>query len=217
MRHLSISFALLTLVISAAAASKPHVLSLGKPTPVKLLLGPSEEKTVTITVRPLYLDTKLKEYTTGPAHDITDRVFVIRRAYRVNDSLPNESAARWLWQRGGWLLVDRTTGRITQIRLPDFDPYYSDVSWYRDYAAYCGVADDGERVSAIVAQITAKKPIYKKQLDKLDGELPDAVCQAPLWQRNPIRVTFTPLGGEKLSVDVTGRFADVTPDTPAEE
>jgi hypothetical protein len=50
------------LVISATSASKPHVISLGKPTPVKLLLGPSEEQSVSITVRPLYLDTKLKEY-----------------------------------------------------------------------------------------------------------------------------------------------------------
>ena len=113
--------------------------------------------------------------------------------------------------------MDRNTGRITQIKLPDFDPYYSDVSWYRDYAAYCGVADDGERVSAIVAQITTKKPIYKKQLEKLGGEFPDAVCGPPLWQRDPARVTFTPQSGEKLSVDINGRFADVTPDTPAEE
>ena len=219
MRYLHIMFALLALVLSASAASKPHVMSLGKPMPVKLLLGPSEEKSLNITVRPLYLDTKLKEYTTGPAHDITDRVFVIRRAYRVNDSLPTESSAqsRWLWQRGGWLLVDRNTGRITQIKLPDFDPYYSEVSWYRDYAAYCGVADDGERVSAIVTQITTKKPLYKKQLEKLGGEFPDAVCEPPLWQRKPARVTFTPQAGEKLSVDVNGRFADVTPDTPAEE
>ncbi len=192
-------------------------MSFGKPSTVKVPLGPSEGKVLTISVRPLFLDTKLKEYTTGPAHDITDRVFVVRRAYRVNDSLPTESSARWLWQRGGWLLVDRTTGRITQLRLPDFDPYYSDVSWYRDYAAYCGVADDGNRVSAIVAQITTKKPLYKKTLEKLGGEFPNAVCEAPLWQRNPARVLFSPLGGEQLSVDVNGRFADVTPDTPAEE
>jgi hypothetical protein len=61
-------------------------------------------------------------------------VFVIRRAYRVNDSLPSESSAQpcWLWQRGGGLLVDRNTGRTTQIKLPG-DPYY--------YAAHCGVAE----------------------------------------------------------------------------
>lgn len=109
MRYLRLVLILTTFVIFAHAASKPHVMSLGKPTLVKLLLGPSEEKSVNITVRPLFLDTKLKEYTIGPTHDITDRVFVIRRAYRVNDSLPTESSTqpRWLWQRGGWLLVDR--------------------------------------------------------------------------------------------------------------
>ena len=183
-----------------------------------MLLGPSEEKSLTITVRPLCLDTKLKEYTTGPVHDITDRVFVVRRAYRVNDWLPTESMPRWLWQRGGWLLVDRTTGQIIQLKLPDFDPYYSDVSWFGDYAAYCGVADNGERVSAIVVQINSRKPIYKKQLEKLGGEPPAAVCQSPHWQRTPTRVVFMPLGGgEKLSLDVNGRFADVRPDTPGED
>jgi len=114
-------------------------------------------------------------------------------------------------------LVDRTTGRITQLKLPDFDPYYSDVSWYRDYAAYCGVADDGNRVSALVVQITTKKPLYKKTLEKLGGEFPNAVCEAPLWQRSPARVVFSPLGGDQLSVDINGRFADVTPDSPGEE
>ncbi|HZD32769.1 MAG TPA: hypothetical protein VE779_14050 [Candidatus Angelobacter sp.] len=217
MRYLFIFAAILGLAPTSCAAAKPHVMSFGKLSTVKLLLGPSEEKALTISVRPLYLDIKLKEYVTGPVHEITDRVFVVRRAYRVNDSLPTESAARWLWQRGGWLLVDRNTGRITQLKLPDFDPYYSDVSWYRDYAAYCGVADDGNRVSAMVVQVTAKKPLYKKQLEKLGGEFPDAVCEAPLWQRMPIRVTFAPLGGDKLSVDVNGRFADVTPDSPGEE
>jgi hypothetical protein len=42
----------------AHAASKPHVMSFGKPSTVKLLLGPSEEKSLTISVRPRYLDTK---------------------------------------------------------------------------------------------------------------------------------------------------------------
>lgn len=206
------------LLISATeAATKPHVLSFGKPTTVKVLLGPSEEKSLTVAVRPMFLDTKLKEYVTGPLHEVTDRVFVVRRAYRVNDALPSEASARWLWQRGGWLLVDRTTGRITQLKLPDFDPYYSDVSWYRDYAAYCGVAEDADKVSAVVAQITVRKPLFKKTLEKLGGELPSAICEAPLWQRNPVRVTFAPLGGDKLSVDVNGRFVDVTPDSPAEE
>ena len=94
MRRLFIFVAFIAVIPFIHAATKPHVMSFGKPTTVKLFLGPSEEKSVSITVRPLFLDTKLKEYTTGPAHDITDRVFVVRRAYRVNDSLPTESASR---------------------------------------------------------------------------------------------------------------------------
>src|SRR6516165_2637196 len=92
---------LLSLSCIAQAASKPHIMSFGKATTVKLLLGPSEEKELTITVRPPFLDTKLKQYTTGPVHELTDPVFVVRRAYRVNDALPSETNARWLWQRGG--------------------------------------------------------------------------------------------------------------------
>ena len=62
MRSLHLVLALLVVfVIGANAASKPDVMSRGKPTPVKLLLGPLEEQLVSITVRPLYLDTKLKE------------------------------------------------------------------------------------------------------------------------------------------------------------
>src|ERR1022692_4854469 len=177
-----IALAVAILVSSAGAASKPHVMSLGKPTPVKIFFSSAEDKALTINVRPLYLDAKLKEYTVGATHDVTDRLFVVRRAYRVNDSLPGESATqpRWLWQRGGWLLVDRVTGRITQIKLPDFDPTYSDVSWYRDYAAYCGRADNGDRVSAVVAQISVRKPLYKKPLEKLRGEFPESICEAPL-------------------------------------
>jgi hypothetical protein len=101
MRYFNIAVALLILTVSANAASKSYVMSLGKLMPTKLLLGPSEEQELNISVRPLYLDTKLKEYTTGPAHDITDRAFVIRRAYRVKPSLPTESSAqRWLAARG---------------------------------------------------------------------------------------------------------------------
>ena len=43
-------------------------------------------------------------------------------------------------------------------------------------------------------------------------EFPDAVCAPPLAKPKLIRVTFTPQNREKLSVDVTGPFADVTPD-----
>ncbi|MGA7632099.1 MAG: hypothetical protein WCB11_15155 [Terriglobales bacterium] len=53
--------------------------------------------------------------------ELTDRLFAVRRAFRVNDALPSENAdprtngARWRGQRGGWLLVDRLTGRVSQL------------------------------------------------------------------------------------------------------
>ena len=56
---------------------------------------------------------------------MTDRLFVVRRMFRLNDTLRGETAAtaRWTWERGGWLLVDRVAGRVAQIALPEFDPF----------------------------------------------------------------------------------------------
>ena len=204
----------------AGAASKPHVVGFGSPQPAKLHLGPSEERIVDITVRALYVDTKLKEYTTGKPHDITDREFVVRRAFRINDALPDDprKSPKWLWQLGGWILVDRSSGRITQLKLPDFNSSYSEVSWYRDYAAYCGVSNDGEHLLAVVAQLGVRKALYRKELGKTSGgDLADSDCAAPHWDRRPARVTFQPKEGEKFSVNVTGHVTDVTPESSAEE
>lgn len=169
MRTVFLLIAMLPIGLTAAAASKPHVVSLGKATPVKLFVGSSEDRTIDISVRPLYVDSKLKDFTTGETHDVTDREFVVRRAYRINDSLPDDpkKSAKWLWQRGGWLLVDRVSGKIALVKLPDFDVYYSEVSWYRDYAAYCGITSNGERVDAVVAEIGGKKPLFHKELGKV--------------------------------------------------
>ena len=90
-------------------------------------------------VQALIVDGRIKEYVVGSPHEVTERLFVVRRAFRVNDSLADEATARWQWQRGGWLLVDRTTGRISAINLPEYDAFYSVASWYRDYVAYCPV------------------------------------------------------------------------------
>lgn len=90
----------------------------------------------------------------------------MQRAYRLNDSLPDEpgSGARWQCQCGGWLLVDRITGRVTAIPLPEFDTHDSNASWYRDYIAYCGFSDDGKKLSTIVVQLGRRKPVLKKPL-----------------------------------------------------
>lgn len=210
-------FFLLTICLVASsgfAAAKPHTVSFGKVMPVKLFIGPTEDKTVPMQVRPLYVDTKLKEFTTGEPHDVTDRLFVVRRAFRVNDSLPTDEKKlpKWMWQRGGWLLVDRATGRVSQINLPDFDPFYSDVAWYRDYAAYCGISDNAEKVYADVVAIGRKKPLLRRELGvATNGDSPDSECAAPQWDRQPPRVTFLPKNGAKFTFTLPDRSIDVAP------
>src|SRR2546426_1613258 len=86
---------------TAMAAAKPHVITFGKSTQVKWLAGADENTPLELRVRALYVDGKLREFTIGSPHEITERLFVVRRAFRVNDSLPDEAAQRWLWQRGG--------------------------------------------------------------------------------------------------------------------
>jgi len=219
MRTLQVAGVVL-LSMLANAASKPHIVAFGSPQPAKLHVGATEEKTIDITVRALYVDTKLKEFTTGKPHDVTDREFVVRRAFRVNDALPDDprKSAKWLWQLGGWLLVDRGSGKITQLKLPDFNPFYSEVSWYRDYAAYCGTTGNGERLLAVVAQLGARKPLYRKELGKANGgDFPDSDCAAPHWDRKPARVTFQPKAGESFTVNVSGHVADVTAESSAED
>jgi len=220
MRRATLLLAALLACVPLSAASRVHTVTLGKAIPVKLPVGPSEDKTLDIAVRPLIVDGQLKGYTTGESHDVTDREFVVRRAYRINDSLSEEAhkAPKWLWQRGGWLLVDRKSGKATLLKLPDFDPLYSQVSWYRDYAAYCGITSSGDKVSAIVAEIGGKKPLFHKDLGKNPtGDSPDGNCAAPVWARQPARVTFVPTGGEKFTIGISGRFADEMPDNDPDD
>jgi hypothetical protein len=213
-RRCAIIVGCLALAVTAAAAPRPHVLTFGKWMPVKLFTGADEDKTLDIKVRALFVDGRLREFTTGESHDVTERVFVVRRAYRLNDWLPSDqgTAHKWKWQRGGWLLVDRDSGRVSQLVLPNFDAFYSLASWYRDYVAYCGVSDDGAKLFAIVAQLGIKKPVLKRELGVVkDADAPDAQCQVPDWQRQPVRVTFSPISGQKLTFNIRGHAADLAP------
>lgn len=205
---------------AAGAVSKPHIIAFGKWTSAKWYAGGADGKPLEFKIRGLFVDTRLKEYTTGIPHDVTDRLFVVRRVFRLNDNLPGEatSSPRWVWERGGWLLVDRVTGRVTQINLPEFDPFYSTGSWYRDYIAYCGVSDDGKKLFAVVAQLGRRKPILKKLLGEPEGnDLPDSECPAPSWQRQPTRVTFQPDATQKISFSVRGHAVDIVNDTDEDE
>ena len=212
----------------AISLSKPHSVTFGKWISVPWSTGSvdAERKTLTLKVRPLLVDARVKEFILGPLHDVTDRVFVARRAFRVNDSLPQEDSAtpKWQWQRGGWLWIDRITGHIAPINLPEFDALYSSASWYRDYAAYCSYSEDGKKVYGVVAQLTRRKPVLKKLFDGAIGPSEptdvalDSACPVIVWQRAPIRVTFEPAVGVKQTFEIRGRVADlITEDDDAEE
>jgi hypothetical protein len=199
------------------AVSKPHVISFGKWIAAKWP-NATGEKMLDLKVRPLFVDAKLKEYTTGDPHDLTDRLFAVRRAFRINDALPAEPATHWQWQRGGWLLIDRSTGRVSQLNLPEFDPFYSTASWYRDYIAYCGVSDDGRKLFAIVAQVGRRKPILKKDAGETGADdAPDSECPPPTWERRPMRVTFIPDDDHKVVFSIRNRVVDVVTDSEEAE
>jgi hypothetical protein len=162
-----------------------------------------------LKIRALIVDGAVREWTTGDAHDVTDRSFVVRRAIRLNDALPSdkpvpaEKQGHWVWQRGPWLLVDQVTGHVVALKLPDYDPGVSQVSWFRDYGAYCGVTASGKSLYAVVAQVEARKPVLAKRLEAFAGDNhADAVCAAAEWQREPLRITFHPAGKDAVSFDL---------------
>jgi hypothetical protein len=205
-------------VATALAASKPHVVAFGKWTIVK---SPIDEKRPDdLKVRPLYVDGRLKEFTFGIPHEVTESLFVVRRIVRINDALPQEASLtpRWSWQRSGWLTVDRVTGHISQANLPEFDPDSSSASWYRDYVAYCGISDDGRKFSAVVMQLGRRKPVLKKPLGEAASDAPsDAECAPPNWQRAPTRVSFVSKADQKFTFAVRGHTVEVVTDDDPEE
>jgi hypothetical protein len=198
---------LLFLVCSTAAiAARSHLIAFGPWLKVQLFVGADADRVQEMRIRSLNIDGHSREFTVGVPHDVTDRVFVVRRAFRMNDALTTHP--EWKWQRDGWMMVDRTSGRISKLNLPDFDSFYSTVSWFRDYAAYCGVTD-GQKVYAVVAQLGERKPVLRTYVGLAKGnDEPDSECAAPIWQKQPVRVTFEPTGGQKLSYLIHGRSSE---------
>jgi hypothetical protein len=203
-------------------AAKPHTVFLGagKNVPYSLAGDPAgalpTEKQ--LHVRPLLVDDKVKEWTTGESHPVTDRSFVVRRALRLNDALPGDKAEHWVWQRGPWLMVDRVKGSVTALHLPDYDPSVSEVIWFRDYAAYCGLTTSGKQLYAVVAQIAARKPVLAKKLSPwTPGENQTPACTSAVWQREPLRVTFQPSGATSVSYDLVGLSAVLVEDGDGNE
>jgi hypothetical protein len=212
-RQLWLTLPLLLLTGSPLLAAPPkvHTVTLGAIRKVPYTQPDAtpetkSDETSTLKVRPLFVDDRQKEWTTGEPHDVTDRTFTIRRALRLNDSLPTDTTAHWVWQPGPWLMVDRVTGHITALHLPDFDPVVSNAVWFRDYAAYCGITTTAKGgLYAVVAQLGARKAIVQKRI----ADWPQAnhfipVCQSAQWERLPLRVTLKPTGGDPTTYDVVG-------------
>ena len=199
------------------SASKPHTVALGaaRREPYSAQGDPAgiRKGETDLRVRPLVVDGKVKEWTTGDAHEVTERSFAVRRAIRLNDALPADRAPRWVWQRGPWILIDRSSGKVTALHLPDFDPAVSDVIWFRDFAAYCGLNTSGKQLLAVVAQVAARRPLLARKLTPWDlADHPSPACAPPIWQRDPLKVTFQPTGAAVASFDLVGASAVLVED-----
>ena len=197
-------------VQGVAAAPKVHSVTLGTVRKVPYLppeanVDNKAEEAATLRVRPLLVDGVQKEWTVGEMHEVTDRTFVVRRAMRINDSLPSEPA-KWSWQPGPWLMVDRVTGHIAALHLPAFDPAVSDVVWFRDYAAYCGIATTAKGgLVAVVAEVGTRKAVVQKPIGPWPQvNAPHPVCGVAKWERIPMRVTIQPAGKEAITFEVVG-------------
>ncbi len=209
-------------VPALAAAPKPpkvHTVTFGPVhkvpyTPAFSTPDSKDEDSSTLKIRPLFVDSKQKEWTVGELHNISDRSFTIRRALHINDALPNDPGDRWVWQPASWIVVDRTTGHITALHLPDFDAAVSDAVWFRDYAAYCGTAAATSRSSksegvgslvAVVAEVGSRKAVAQRPVGKWpQPEHAGPVCATAKWQRLPMRATLQPIAGDPVTFDVVG-------------
>src|SRR5258708_15737902 len=106
-----------TLVTSALAAPpKVHVITFGKWTTVEWVPGTGDNKSVTLKVRPLVVDGRPKEHFLCSPHEVTERLFVVRRVFRANDSLSEESRPpRSQSQRAECMRVDRSTRHLSPL------------------------------------------------------------------------------------------------------
>jgi len=204
---------LLILASAIPAAAKPpkvHSVTLGPTrkvpyTPPEANPDNKSEEATSLRIRALAVDGIQKEWTVGEVHDVTDRTFVIRRALHINDSLPAESV-RWAWQPGPWLMVDRITGHITAVHLPDYDADISDAVWFRNYAAYCGISTTAKGgLVAVIAELGARKAVVQKTIAPWPLATPPwPVCARAIWQRTPMRATLQLTNGQPITYDVVG-------------
>jgi hypothetical protein len=68
-----------------------------------------------------------------------------------------------------------------------------------------GCRTTAKKPFALIVQLGRHKPALKKPLSTTD--MP--ACTAPIWQRDPVRVTFDPKGEQKFSFIVRSRAVDL--------
>jgi len=166
-----VSALLLLLPAIAGGVTKPHVITFGKWTTVPWSpnAAAADDKPLTLKVRPLLVDARVKEF------NARRRSRCNRPAVRGTPRLPHQRQPSPGTRLGSSLAM--AARRMASsgphhrphlaANLPEFDAFYSAASWYRDYAAYCGVSEDGKKVYAVVAQISRRKPIVKWLIAKV--------------------------------------------------
>lgn len=198
------------LLVCLPVAAKVHSVAIGAwrkvpYTPPSAAISGTPSQPDTLRVRPLVIDGQVRDWTTGEIHEITGRTFVARRAVKLNDALPEEAGSHWLWVLGPWVLVDRASAHVTVLHLADFDPAVSQVTWFRDYAAYCGVNSTGKHLYAVVSQLGVRRPLIAKPIAKWTADdHPTPACAAATWQRQPLQVVFHPTGSDALTYQIFG-------------
>lgn len=196
--RLMFGFVLGLLLVTAAIGSQGHAIAWGSWKTITLASGRQ------IKIRPLVIDGRVKEYSTGSYHQITEKLTVVRQVIRINNALPSgaEKNPQWVWELGGWVSVNSTTGHIAEIKLPEFDNRESEASWFQDYAAYCGTAEDGNVHYVMVFEIGKRRPLLRKAWSNRS-------CAAPEWDKDPIRVTFEAPDGRKLRFSIHDNIAEL--------
>src|ERR1700676_2965815 len=77
---------------------------------------------------------------------------------------------------------------------------------------------DGKKLYAVVAQVGPRKPILKKDAGEPAGtDDPDFECPPPVWERTPMRVTFSARDDQKSVFSIRSRVVDVVNDAEEPE
>jgi hypothetical protein len=159
-------------------------------------------KSLDLKVRGLYVDGRMKESMLGASHDVTARTFVVCRTFRENDNLPTETVSpRWIWQRGGWRTVDRVSGHISSIAMPEFDHLLLGVQLVSGLSPTAGSRTTAKAVRHRILDGTSQKNFSASRM-KMTCRI--RKCPPPTWERRPARVIFEADQDHKASYVVRG-------------